>query len=230
MRRSRAPRGVGIVLPGFLDSKDNPAIAAMAAALHEARFTAIAFDPRGTWASPGEPADVAPTTQLADIVMLLDAHQADRVVLVGHCYGAQVAALAAAADPRVTDVVALMPTRCFIWPEDYDLARDSWRRDRYRTFLRERDGKLLTFRIPHTVVDDALTHDLPTALRGLRQRILFVAGVHDELIGVDPVWRLYDGCGSPKKELAVLAVRHDYRDHPDQIKTVNRTVLEWLDR
>lgn len=230
VRTAPSARGVGVVLPGFLDGRHDPATDALARRLHGAGFTAVSFDPRGTWSSPGHPGDVAPTVQLDDLSRLLDRCPAERIVLAGHCYGALLAALAAAGDPRVTDIVALMPTRCFIWPEAYDAQRDTWRGPGERIFLRERDGELRKFRVPHSVVDDALGHDLPAALAGLGQRILFVAGEHDELIGIGPVRRLHDECGSPDKELAVLPVQHDYRDRPEQIEIVNRCVLDWVER
>jgi len=64
----------------------------------------------------------------------------------------------------------------------------------------------------------------------LRQRILFVAGEYDGLIGVAPVARLHDECGSSDKTLDVLPVQHDYRDVPHQIEIVNRRIVDWLRR
>lgn len=214
--------GHAVLLPGFLDGREDPAVAALGAALHAVGLDAVAVDPRGTGQSAGTPADLGPTTQLADIAALVE--PADRVVLIGHCYGALLACLAAAADPRITDVVALMPSRCFIWPEDYDPTLDTWRAAGERTFLR--GDRAIS--VPHSVVQDALRHDLPAALATVRQRILFVAGERDRLIGVEPVRRLHAECGSPHKQLAVLPVQHDFRDLPDQIETVVGAVLQWL--
>lgn len=224
VRAAAAARAVAIVVPGFLDGRADPAVDALTRRLQDAGITAVSYDPRGTGASPGDPADVAPTHQLADIGRLVDRHTAARTVLVGHCYGALLAALTAAADPRVTDVVALMPSRFFIWPSDFDPARDTWRRAGTHSFAR--DGHELA--LPYSVVEDALGHDLPRALAHLRQRILFVAGERDELIGVAPVRRLHAECGSPDKDLAVLPVQHDFRDLPDEIELVTRTVVDWL--
>jgi pimeloyl-ACP methyl ester carboxylesterase len=218
------PLGAAVLLPGFLDGRHDPALTGLSQALQAAGITAVTFDPRGTWSSPGDPADVAPTRQLADLGRLLDRHAAERTILIGHCYGALLAALAAAADPRVTDVVALMPTRCFIWPEDYDPAKDTWRDDGERLFVRT--GQRIT--VPYSAVRDALGYDLPATLAGLRQRILFVAGERDELIGVEPVRRLHAECGSPGKRLAVLPVQHDFRELPAEIELVSRTILDWL--
>jgi len=214
--------GRAVLLPGFLDGRDDPAVAALGAALHVARLSAIAADPRGAGIGAGTPADLGPTTQLADIAALVP--PAGRTVLIGHCYGALLACLAAAIDPRITDVVALMPSRCFIWPDDYEPTRDTWRTAGEHTF--QRGDRRIS--VPYSVVQDALRHDLPAAVATLRQRILFVAGERDELIGVAPVRRLHTECGSPRKHLAVLDVQHDFRDLPAEIETVVGTVLRWL--
>jgi pimeloyl-ACP methyl ester carboxylesterase len=222
------PAPTCLVLPGFLDPAGGTALHALAECLVTAGMTVVADDPRGTWSSPGTPADLAPTVQLADITAQIDARPAGRVVLVGHCYGAYLAMLAAARDDRVTDVVAIMPTRCFIWPDDYTPARDTWRAAGNKLFLRTAGGERRTFAVPYSVVEDAVTHDLPTAVRQLRQRILFVAGEHDRVIGVEPVRKLHEECGSLDNTLAVLPLWHDYRDEPEQIEIVNRRIMSWL--
>lgn len=226
VHRRPASRGVGIVLPGFLDDSGSGSVAALAGAVLAAGLTAVTFDPRGTGRSPGTPADCAPTVQLADLRALLDRFAGDgRTVLVGHCYGALLAGLAAADDPRVTDVVALMPTRCFIWPDDYDPRRDTWA---LRGELHLSRRWCADIAVPHEVVADALDHDLPAALGRLRPRILFVAGERDRLIPTGAVERLYDECGSPAKTLRLLPVQHDFRDDPAQVALVHDTVRDWL--
>ena len=217
-----------LVLPGFLDPAADTALHALASDLVAEGATVVAVDPRGTWSSPGTPADLAPSIQLADIAAQIDAHPAGRVVLVGHCYGAYLALLAAARDDRVTDVVAIMPTRCFIWSEDYSRAHDTWRAAGIKLFLRAAGSEQRTFAVPYSVVEDAVTHDLPAALEKLRQRIFFIAGEHDRVIGVEPVRKLFDECGSPDKTFAVLPVWHDYRDVPEQIEIVNDRIMSWL--
>jgi dienelactone hydrolase len=61
----------------------------------------------------------------------------DRRILIGYCYGAYVTALSAAADERITEVVAIMPTRSFIWTEDYDESKDTWWIDGERCHVRD---------------------------------------------------------------------------------------------
>lgn len=224
------PASLCLLLPGFLDTAADSALQALACRLVDEGMSVVAADPRGTWSSSSPPADLAPTVQLANLAAQIDTHPAGRVVLAGHCYGAYLAMLAAARDDRVTDVVAVMPARCFIWPDDYAAARDTWRVAGSKIFLRAANGEQRTFAVPYSVVEDAVSHDLPAALADLRQRILFVAGEYDELIGVAPVAQLYAECGSADKTLAVLPVQHDYREIPNQIELVNRCVVDWLHR
>jgi len=85
------------------------------------------------------------------------------------------------------------------------------------------------FKVPHSVVDDAVTHDLPATLRAMRrdQRILFIAGTADAVIPEHVVKGLHDECNAAKTFLP-LPVGHDYRDHPDQLRLVNDAVLTWI--
>jgi pimeloyl-ACP methyl ester carboxylesterase len=220
------PSGLGLLLPGLLDGRRSPGIDALARALPEIGLTGVAFDPRGVDDSAGDVADYTPSVQLKDIDALLGEHAiGSRTVLIGHCYGAFLAGIAADLHPWITDVVALMPTRFFIWPEDYDIRKDTWRLTGERK-LSGRAGNTLA--LPHSAVEDALRFDLPSALRNLRQRVLFVAGTEDELIPLPTVVQLHEECGSPRKELTVLPVQHDFADLPNQIEMVKRAVLEWL--
>jgi pimeloyl-ACP methyl ester carboxylesterase len=220
---------LAVVVPGFLDSGSGIGTSTLGKAIQASGRTAITFDPRGTWRSPGPIADLAPSVQVQctlDVVNSQRSHR--RVALVGHSLGAYVACLAAAQDERVTDIVAIMPPRCFVWSGDYDASRDTWQG--IRRFAVPYGPASWQFRVPRSVVDDALAHDLPAALSGLdgRVRILFVAGTEDEVIPAPAVRRLFEECGTPHKQMCVLPVGHDYRDRPDHRKLVNDAVLKWL--
>lgn len=206
-----------LLLPGFLDGRDSPGVAALD---RDLRGAGLACDVLAVT----NPADVAVSRQLSQVAGAL---ADDRpTVLVGHCYGALLACLAAARHPAVTHVVALMPTRCFIWPDAYDPRRDTWRGGDRRF---ERSGGD-PVDVPYVVVEDALRYDLPAVLRKLMQPVLFVSGLRDEAVPAASVRALAAECGSPGAEYRELDVQHDYRDHPDQIATVDAAVLDWLGR
>ncbi len=225
---------LAILIPGFLDSEHWAGTRTLAAKLYGSGRTTISFDPRGTFRTPGTAAEIRPSVQIRDTISVIGmVRPYARTVLVGHSLGASVAIFAAAGDDRVTDVVAIMPPRCFVWPRDYDADRDTWRTIRKRRFDVATPGSPVRWQytVPHSIVEDAVGHDLPATLRAMRddRRILFIAGRDDAVIPVAAVERLYEECGSRNKWLAVLSVGHDYRDHRDQLRLVNDTVLRWLD-
>ena len=206
-----------LLLPGFLDGRDSPGVAALDRDLRGAGLSCDVL-------AATDPADVAVSRQLARVAAALA--DGRPTALVGHCYGALLACLAAARHPSVTHVVAIMPTRSFIWPDAYDPDRDTWRGGARR--FEGGDGDPVD--VPYAVVEDALRYDLPAVLRELRQPVLFVAGLRDEAVPAASVRALFAECGSPGAEYRELDVQHDYRDHPDQIATVDAAVLEWLGR
>ncbi|MGH3789038.1 MAG: alpha/beta fold hydrolase [Pseudonocardiaceae bacterium] len=227
-------RGIAVLIPGFLDSKDYASSVALARKLTTIGITAVRFDPRGTWQSGDCPADCTTTQQIHDVTAILDSVSRighDRRILIGYCYGAYVAALSAAFDERVTEVVAIMPTHSFIWAEDYNEEKDTWRFDGERCYVRDLPASAgsATVHVPYSVVEDAKGHLIADVWEKLHQPILFVAGEGDSLSTPDGVRVLHAKCGSQRKNLAVLpGVSHDYRYDARQIERVDRAVLEWL--
>jgi pimeloyl-ACP methyl ester carboxylesterase len=225
---------VAVLLPGFLDSKDYAYSVALAHSLPTIGITAVRFDPRGTWDSTGRPADCTTTQQMHDVMAILDSLayvDPDRRILIGFCYGAYVAALSAVSDNRITEVVAIMPTRSFIWTEDYDESKDTWRVDGERRYVRDLPGSAGTVmvRVPYSVVADAKNYLAVDVWDKVHQPILFVAGEDDDLITPEGVRKLRDQCSSQRKDLVVLpGVYHDYHYDEKQVEKVNRTVLGWL--
>jgi pimeloyl-ACP methyl ester carboxylesterase len=231
-----APRSetLAVLIPGFLDSRSWAGTRTLAVELQSSGRTAVSFDPRGTFRTPGDPEQIKPSVQVCDTISAIGMVRPHRrTVLIGHSFGASIALLAAAEDPRVTEVVAIMPPRCFVWPRDYDAARDSWRRTKIRRFDVVAPGSSVQwrFKVPHSVVDDAVERNLPATLRKLRhdQRILFIAGRDDTVIPAATVEELSIECHNARKTFVVLPVGHDYRDHPEQLRMVNAAVLHWLD-
>jgi pimeloyl-ACP methyl ester carboxylesterase len=198
------------------------------------RSKLMRFDPRGTWDSGGCPADCTTTQQIHDVTAILDGlpcSDPNRSILIGYCYGAYVAALSAASDERVTEVVAIMPTRSFIWTEDYDESKDTWRIDGERCYIRDLPtlAGSVTVPVPYSVVEDAKSYRTAGPWENLRQPVLFVAGEDDDVITPGGVRILHDKCRSQRKDLAVLpGVHHDYRYDERQIEKMDRTVLGWL--
>ena len=231
VQAARDAETLAVLVPGFLDSASWAGTRSLAGDLHRSGRTAVSFDPRGTFSTPGAVDQVRPSIQIRDAISAIGMVRPHaRTVFIGHSLGASIAVFAAAEDPRVTDVVAIMPPRCFVWPHDFDPARNTWRRVRRLVVATPGSTVQWQFKVPPAVVVDAVGHDLPARLRTMpaHQRILFIAGRDDTVIPVSAVERLFGECSSRDKSIAVLPVGHDYRDHPDQLRQVNDAVLTWL--
>ncbi len=226
------PCGSAVIVPGFLDGRRSPAHHRMAAALADVGVSAVTFDPRGTAARPDDIIDAGPTAHLGDIRSLVTAQpDSGSKVLVGHCYGAWLACLYAATDPSVTHLVAIMPTRFFLWPRDYDPQCDQWPADRSFTAPVPGSGVLRSARVSRAVLDDARAHDLPAALDVLATRqlpMLFLAGGADSVIPAAGVRELAIAAGPTAEFVELPGVQHDYRDHRSQRVLVQETVVRWL--
>jgi pimeloyl-ACP methyl ester carboxylesterase len=236
IHKASNPEGIAVLVPGFFDSKDYASSVELARKLPSIGITAVRFDPRGTWESGNCPAKCTTTQQvhdLTDMLNLLPCRNVDRQILIGFCYGAYVAALSAAINEQITEVVAIMPTHTFIWSEGYDESKDTWRTDGERFYLRDVLGSTTTalLRVPYSVAEDARAYSAISPWESIRQSIFFVAAEQDDVITPTSVRQLYEKCPSRHKSLAILSgMRHDYRYDETQIKRVNHAILEWLCR
>jgi pimeloyl-ACP methyl ester carboxylesterase len=229
---------LAVVLPGFLDTVRYTSTTMLVEALRTRATTVVPLELHGAWDSEAPIAEEYRVSRhLADLRWILDLHRCPcrrRTIVVGFCYGAQLAALAAARDTRITDVVALMPMRKFIWADDYDVNKDTWRRKRLRSFPRDPPladlAPMRTFSVPYSVVQDALPYDSVAAFRALRrQRVLFVSGTDDPYTPFAVVERLRKECDNPSAlHVSLPGVQHDYRGDRSQVERVNATVVDWL--
>lgn len=222
--------GLAVILPGFLDSTGYESSTALAGKLVDSGFSVVRLDLRGSWRNSGSLDEYRTSVHVEDLLRLVERAAHPRVVVAGYCYGASVAAVAASTDARITDVVALMPTRHFVWADDDEVEPGNWRDAVDHDYVRlDPDTHArTTMRVPHTAVEDAQQHDLGDALSRLTSRILFVAGQRDGVAVPERVRHLRDSCASPDKELVVLPVEHDYRENKSEINKVNEAVVEWL--
>lgn len=99
---------LAIVLPGRLETKDYVHIKSHVDALSKLGFRAIAFDPPGTWESPGEIDIYTVTNYLRAVNEIVEHYGNKPTLLVGHSLGGSVAALAGASNPYVIAYVGLM--------------------------------------------------------------------------------------------------------------------------
>lgn len=222
---------LAILCPGYLDSKDYQHLVSLAEMLCQQGYTAVRFDPTGTWASAGEIADYTHTQYLNDIkavleYMLQQAHY-DYVLLGGHSRGGQMALLYAARDPRISLVLGIMPSSGPITGQ----RRREWEATGFELKQKERPdqpGRRREFRVPFSNCRDRDQYDVVADVKKINAPIILITGERDEQVLPADVKEIYDNANEPKKFIVIPGIGHDYRHHADQIKVVNKIILEHI--
>jgi pimeloyl-ACP methyl ester carboxylesterase len=99
---------LALLLPGRLDTKDYVSFVSHLKYFADRGFYAVAFDPPGTWDSPGE-TDLFTTTSYIKAVNELIEYFGNRpTLLLGHSRGASVAILVAGSNPVVNAIIPIM--------------------------------------------------------------------------------------------------------------------------
>src|SRR5688572_15551345 len=95
---------LAVVLPGRLDTKDYVHVHSLIQLLASRNYLAVAFDPPGTWNSPGS-IDIFTTTNYLQAVNEVIDHYGNRpTVLLGHSRGGTVAVHVGASNPAVIGI------------------------------------------------------------------------------------------------------------------------------
>lgn len=222
---------LAILCPGYLDSKDYQHLVSLAEILCQQGYTVVRFDPTGTWVSDGNIADYTHTQYLKDIksvveYMLQQAHY-QHVLLGGHSRGGQMALLYAARDPRISLVLGIMPSFGPVTGHQ----REEWEKTGIsvsRQDLPDNPSEKREFRVPFSHVQDRDRYDVISDVKNIDVPIILIAGERDEQVLPADVKEIYDNANEPKKFIVIPDIGHDYRHHADQIKAVNKIILEQI--
>lgn len=225
---------LAILCPGYLDSKDYHHLVGLADVLSQQGYTAVRFDPTGTWESGGEIADYTTTQYLTDIAsvleyMLQSGHNND-ILLGGHSRGGVMSILTAAREARITQVLAIMP------PASNSVTskkRNVWQRAGWRVSQRDLPNhptQHRSYRVPYSSLLDADRYDVLAAVQEAHIPILFVAGEEDDLVPPAEVHKLFTAASEPKRFLIIPGLDHDYRHNDDQVALVNQKIVKQLER
>ena len=224
---------LAILLPGYLDSKDYPHLIALAEDLKNDGYTAVRFDPTGTWESGGDISDYTITQYLKDIKNVLEymLQQKDyrRILLGGHSRGGMVSILYAARDPRISNVVGIMSSSGPIEGK----MREEWQKTGIRTSYRDLPDKKdqrIKFNVPFSHAEDRDKYNVVEDVKKVKVPIILVAGELDDLVLPDDVREIFSNANEPKKFVIVKGIDHDYRLNNQDIKKVNREIIDWLNQ
>ena len=225
---------LAILVPGYLDSKDYVHLVMLAEDLSHIGYTAVRFDPAGTWESEGDISEYTIARELDDvgdiISFMLREKTYSSIALAGHSRGGAVSILYAARDPRISAVCAIMaPPALRRVASDEKIAR--WKKDGFRASLKNVPDSMneKVFRVPYAVVEESIKYDLPAEVGKLHIPLLLIAGDNDEQVLPRDVKKIYELAHEPKKFISLKGVGHVYRRFPEQIKMVNEVVLAFLE-
>lgn len=229
-RGDEEAKKLALLLPGRLDSKDYACFVSHAEFLSKRGFYAAAFDPPGTWESPGNTADLYTTTNYIKAVHELIEHFGNRpTLLMGHSRGAAVSILASS-NPAVNAIVPVManfgePTA----PSEEDIKQGFKLSFRDLPPGTSRTDERKEFKLSIAYWTDGEKYNAGETLKSCAKPKLIVYGAHDEFTPVDAVKTLFGQIPEPKM-LKEVDCGHNYRYHPEIIKEVEQSVGEFLDK
>lgn len=222
---------LAILCPGYLDTKDYQHLVMLADALAERGYTAVRFDPTGTWESEGDISEYSVTQYLKDIEsvlthMLREGHY-EHVLLGGHSRGGQVSVLYAARDPRISVVLGIMASA---GPMKQGPLRNEWEETGISISKRDIPGseEKKEFRVPYSHVLDRDLYDAVEDIKKITVPVILVAGEKDILIPPADLQVMFDAANEPKTFILMKDIGHEYRHYPLEIALVNREILKVL--
>ncbi len=238
VHKPKKPNGIlAVLLPGFLDTKDYQHLVLLGDALAKAGYTAVRFDPVGTWKSSGSEKYYSMTQYLRDVRSVLAWAKKRKlcpqdVVLIGHSMGGRIALLSAAKIPHVLAVVAIMTQITFSSPQTPrgKAIREKWIKSGFRASTRDIPGtrRFHTFRTPLRFLRDSEKYATSNTFGKLFMPKLFLAGTSDTIAPPKVVRSLHRLANSPKTFHLIQGIGHDYRHRKAQIAIVNRHILDFL--
>lgn len=224
---------LAILCPGYLDSKDYKHLVGLAETLCNQGYTVVRFDPTGVWESDGDISDYTTTQYLEDIKNVLEhmLRQADYkyVLLGGHSRGGQVVILYAARDPRISLVLAIMPSSKLTTKmgERYKDWMKTGVSISYRDLPNNREKKM-EFRVPYSHSVDKDRYDVIQDVKKVKVPVIFISGELDDQCPPELVKEIFDNANEPKKFIIIPGIGHDYRFNDDEVKLVNKEVLKLI--
>ena len=227
---------LAILCPGFLDSKDYNGLLYLAEVLSENGFTAVRFDPTGTWESEGDISDYSMTQYLKDVrsvkEYMLKNGEYNYILLAGHSRGGRVSLLYATQDSDISMVVGIMPSATSI-PRGPDKQRnnDQWKKEGTQISTRDIPGngkERKQFPVPYSFLEDSLKYNVMEEIPKMHIPVLLLAGEKDTIIYPDEVKSIFDKLACPKEFIIVSGVGHDYRHNIEKVKRVNDIIIKHL--
>jgi uncharacterized protein len=224
---------LAILCPGYLDSKDYAHLVGLAEALSEKGYATVRFDPTGTWESEGNISDYTTTQYLEDIKnvreYMLDQGGYRSILIGGHSRGGAVALLHAARDPQISLTLGIMPSskRTMKLGQRVKEWKETGVSISFRDLPDNREKKI-EFRVPYSHGEDHMQYDVLQDVKRIKVPVILIAGELDDQCPPEIVKEIFDNANEPKRFALIPGIGHDYRFNGDEVKLVNKKVLDLI--
>ncbi len=213
-KAERASDTLGIVLPGFLAFRTEEKYLDLARQLNQAGIDALRMTPEGHLVDDFDYSVYTQTNYLDSLSQIIEEQRKeyDKLLCLGMCWGALVALLYAARHQDIDGVVAIMPTRSFIWCNPYDETKtQGWREQGTRLFPGTEWSALNKDAVvPFTTVEDAVSYDLLEYAGDITCPVLMIGGSKDTMVPISWLRALEGELTNSEVELAIIDDGHDY--------------------
>lgn len=229
-RGNKDSEKLAILIPGRLDTKDYANFISHAEYLANRGFFALAFDPPGTWESPGGIGLYTTTNYLKAIDELIEYFGNKPTLLLGHSRGASVAILASMSNPAVVGIVLVMANYGTPTTPSEDAIQKGFQvsyRDLPPGTSKTKEQK--EFALPIAYWKDGERYNPVQAFKKCTKPKLLIYGTQDEFTSPNTVKELYEAIPEPKM-IKEVDSNHDYRYHMGIIEEVNTEIGLFLDR
>lgn len=224
-------KGLAVLMPGFLDSKDYYGLVELGKTLAANGFTAIRFDPTGTWESSGNISDYSMSQYLKDLSTVIEYaknknNKLKKIILLGHSLGGLISITYAAQNKGISAIIPIMPP--------YAVARrgnieENWEKNGLRHSKRDLPtdkSKKIEFNVPYAYVIDSKKYDARELVGKITAPLYLIAGENDKLITPQMVEEIYQKANEPKKLIVLKNIGHDFRHKENETEIVCRQVEE----
>jgi isopentenyl-diphosphate delta-isomerase len=222
---------LAIICPGYLGSMNDLHLLSLADALSSIGYTAVSFDPTGTWSSGGDITDFKMSQYQEDMdsikKYMIEKENYSDILLVGHSMGAYAALYYSSNNAGISSVVAIMsPYSMSKKTEKNEMWQQTGFRKSIRTDPITREDVI--FNVPYSTLANAEMHILEDSIANIKVPKLFISGSKDTITPTQGVLDLYNLSNEPKEHINIEGFIHDY--YGDQINEVNDQIINWIRR
>lgn len=215
---------LALLLPGRLDTKDYLSFVSHAEYLAARGFFAVAFDPPGTWDSPGGVELFTTTNYIKAVNELIEYFGNKPTLLVGHSRGGAVAVIAGTSNPAVVAIVGLMAAYgepSVPEPEATRLGYHLSHRDLPPGTSKTSEQK--EFRLPIAYWEDGKQYNAAETIKKCAKPKLMIYATDDEFMTPNEVRAVYASAPEPKM-IKEVSCGHDYRYSPGVLNEINEEI------